>query len=252
MNIIFKIILIIFGTYSLLVLFQLAIGSFIRKKRGDWYEEDVANALQKELGAKIIRNVIFNKMTKEEYDGFMACHSEYDEAAERETEIDVVAITTKGIFCVECKSRKEKTYTLQGNLYNSAWRISGPFEDSMMNPFNQNYKHVKMLEALYDNVYNVVCTNMNFKFDYCGITRNSKDAPYFSMLRNRERTAIVKEGHGSRGVKYLAKDIETLPDVYSVEKVQKIYKELLAQEATKAERKRHAKVKESIELRKER
>lgn len=223
------------------------------RRRGEKYEELVTNAIKKFLGVEALRNVLFFKIPMDKYK-----KDKYDQSLkplmDKETEADVIAVTKKGIFCFECKSFQDTAYPLVGSLNEAEWAKHKDTTEysyyKLSNPFNQNYKHVKALaEYGYPGAYNIVCTNSDFKFTYCGNEKTSKDKPYFSMLRNQnERMALIKQGHGGKGFKHFAADIASLPDVYTDAQVRQIHDELKKLEATREERKIHAKVKADVDM----
>nr|WP_297765643.1 nuclease-related domain-containing protein [uncultured Butyrivibrio sp.] len=234
------------GVYMAIISSVLYITGFIFKTllfgsaaRGDEFEDKTANALKRYVSPSVQRNILFNKADPKVF--YKASPSEQLMMAEAETEADIVIVNTKGIFCFECKSRKG---IISGNSSVPTWevkRTSG--RDTMQNPFRQNYKHVQAIKALgYTDVYSVVCTNADYIYTYAGVDRTSKKSAYHSFLRNKEREAIMKLGMFSDGMKLFSEDIKSLPDVYTESEVSDIRSRLKSFEATKKERKFHAKL----------
>ena len=113
----------------------------------------------------------------------------------------------------------------------------------MQNPFRHNYKHIWALSDLgITSLYNIVFTNADYRYDYAGNRYESKNTKYCSFLRNREREALVQVGAFGRGVKEFAKDVESLPDIFTDEEVKRIEQILRENVATKKERRFHAKL----------
>lgn len=222
------------------------------KKRGDEFEEYVSKKIKRYLGPEVVRNVLFNKIgiSKREFKKNKKEVSIVD--LDRETELDMVYVDKKGIFCIECKSflNRDEKHPIEGSLNTQFWKKNSGGNDAyrFQNPFDQNYKHVKMLkENGFYNVYNVVVTNSHFEFIYCGVKRKSTDKPYVSMLRNKnERMALIRQHGFANGIKEFAKDISSLPDVYSDKEVQEIYDALKKFEASREEREVHALAKQEL------
>lgn len=218
------------------------------QKRGEKYENTIAQKLSEVFGVPVYTNLIPNKISDEELTEIMNETNDYYYARSicmSEAEIDMAFVTTKGIFCIECKSR-QSGYTMFGSLNHDLWEVSmfhGPSE-RIMNPFNQNYKHVKTLDNVglvpSNLVYNIVITNANYEFTYCGVKKENRKEPFINMMNRNEMKALVWEGHGGHGIKAFKKAVDELPDLFSKEDVEGINKELKSYEATKAERKAHA------------
>ena len=67
------------------------------------------------------------------------------------TEIDVIAITSRGILLFECKNL---TGSLYGDARSKRWiQYVGKKKYTFANPFRQNYGHLKALEALLGEKY---------------------------------------------------------------------------------------------------
>ena len=77
------------------------------------------------------------------------------------TECDVVCATTRGVFVVECKHRKD---SVTGSVHADTWAVTGRNQTfSMENPLKQNYYHCQAMMRFLENnglpnipVYNVV------------------------------------------------------------------------------------------------
>ncbi len=207
--------------------------------KGDAFEDKTAKAIKRYVTPSVYRNILFNKADPKAF--YKASSQEQLAMAEAETEADMIIVNRKGVFCFECKSRKGK---LVGNSSVPNWDVIRPNgRDTMQNPFRQNYKHVQAVKALgYDCVYSVICTNADYVYTYAGIDKTSKNSLYHSFLRNREREAIMKLGLFSEGMRDFAKDIKDLPDVYAESEVIDIQNRIKSLEATKKERKFHAKL----------
>ncbi len=216
------------------------------QKRGEDYEERTAGRLKHAFNVPVYRNLLFNKYNEEEASKQGLTIEEHEALMAAETEADMVFVNRKGIFCIECKSRKDGSDVMTGNLNQSIWNVSF---DQLQNPFDQNYKHVK---AIYEAgitdkscVYNIVITNAGFKFVYCGLDKDSSKEPYFGMLRNKsEMMALVSDGHGRNGIRFFEKDVDNLPDILTDSEVESIREALKSHVATKKERKRHARLME--------
>ncbi|WP_088041816.1 nuclease-related domain-containing protein [Bacillus sp. EAC] len=63
------------------------------------------------------------------------------------SQIDHVVFTHLGIFVIETKNYQG---TIYGDRKRSTWNVNGKFK--MMNPFHQNFGHIKAINALLDNV----------------------------------------------------------------------------------------------------
>jgi Nuclease-related domain len=64
------------------------------------------------------------------------------------SQIDHVLLTPYGIFVIETKNYQG---TIYGGKNRKNWSVNGKF--TMMNPFMQNYGHIKVLKELVDNSY---------------------------------------------------------------------------------------------------
>ena len=64
------------------------------------------------------------------------------------SQIDHVVITPYGIFVIETKNYQG---TIYGGKDRKTWSVNGKFQ--MMNPFVQNYGHIKALASLIDQKY---------------------------------------------------------------------------------------------------
>uniref|UniRef100_UPI000366525E nuclease-related domain-containing protein n=1 Tax=Alkalibacillus haloalkaliphilus TaxID=94136 RepID=UPI000366525E len=64
------------------------------------------------------------------------------------SQVDHVIITPYGLFVIETKNYQG---TIYGGKDRKTWSVNGKFK--MMNPFNQNYGHMKALAALIDIKY---------------------------------------------------------------------------------------------------
>ncbi|MBP3280726.1 MAG: NERD domain-containing protein [Butyrivibrio sp.] len=225
------------------------IGAVRVKRRGDEFEDMVASKFKKTFNADVVRNLIFYKI-KTSYKELKKRPMEIGyEAMAKETEADMAFVCTKGIFCIECKSFKNRDIPLQGSLNQKVWtrqEYAGTYQ--MQNPFNQNYKHVMALKDHgFTNIYNIVITNSDFEFTYCGVKRKSLNKPYVGMLKNStEKMALVRQWGFTNGLKLLKEDINSLPDVFTEKEVEQITEKLKTYEATRQERKVHALAKELL------
>lgn len=67
------------------------------------------------------------------------------------TEIDVIAVTSRGVLLFECKNMKGSIY---GDARSKRWiHYVGKEKYTFANPFRQNYGHLKALEALLGDEY---------------------------------------------------------------------------------------------------
>ncbi|WP_188206819.1 nuclease-related domain-containing protein [Alkalibacillus aidingensis] len=71
------------------------------------------------------------------------------------SQVDHVVITPYGIFVIETKNYQG---TIYGGKDRKTWLINGKFK--MMNPFVQNYGHIKALTGLIDNRYHDMMISM--------------------------------------------------------------------------------------------
>lgn len=190
------------------------------EKRGAKYEKEIAEKLGSVLGVKVYQNIIFN------YDDVIKGNYTMDEIIEKcmkETEVDMAFVNTKGIFCIECKSRRDKEIVMRGSLSHPKWRAGF---DEFQNPFDQNYKHVK---TVYENVvdinvqcvYSIVITNAEFIFTHNGIDIDSKNTPFVNMLKSEQMAALIRCRNNNAGLKEFKKAIDELPDILSDEDVRR-------------------------------
>ena len=217
------------------------------KKRGSKFEQKVAKELGKTFGTTVYANLIPNKVTDDELNKICREQS-YEDAVERarqEAEVDMAFVTKKGLFCIECKSKKFGS-VMKGSLNQSSWdvrQIAGV--DRMMNPFDQNYKHVLSFSRAglmpTNLIYNVVITNADFVFTYCGLKRESRPEPFINMMKNRDEMMALIGGEYKKGIRQFKAAVDELPDLFSEEDVEGIKKELVTYTATKKDMKNHIK-----------
>lgn len=200
------------------------------KKRGDEFEDDTAYAIKKYVQADTIRNILIP--TGETAGNITGT-----------TELDMAFITTKGIFCVECKSHiGSHNTTLCGSLTEKDWKTVGESCDNIRNPFTQNEGHIKALqrflekEGLRDNTfYNIVSINNIFSFSYFGKIYGEKESYY--MIPNTNKV-IITECFGN-GFKKWSSELSSYPDVYTKEQVEQLTKCLTTLVGTKEDLKLH-------------
>lgn len=67
----------------------------------------------------------------------------YSPYLNRKTEIDILLITSFGVYCIEAKSPRN---LLKGNIADDMWECqSGRYWNKMYNPYRQNLMHVRAL-----------------------------------------------------------------------------------------------------------
>ncbi|TLS38613.1 nuclease-related domain-containing protein [Pseudalkalibacillus caeni] len=109
------------------------------------------------------------------------------------SQIDHVVITPYGIFTIETKNYQG---TIYGQKDRKTWLVNGKFQ--MMNPFVQNYGHIKALESLLDkkhaNVFISIVSftkrcKLNVDVDYYKIASSDEiivyDVELFKILQHK-------------------------------------------------------------------
>jgi hypothetical protein len=108
---------------------------------GERYEKVLAKHLSKAFGVKALPNVIFSKADGEK------------------TEVDIIFVTTKGLFCVEAKHHMNGDICnpeAVGEFNGSAWKYrktNEVYTENVVNPIRQNKGHI---DALYEMLQGVV------------------------------------------------------------------------------------------------
>lgn len=153
----------------------------IKDKQGNIWEAKVASDIKKYFGLTPYSSVLIpNKRAKQ-----------------GKTECDLLFINNKGIFCVECKSKKkviEAYVNLDSNSYWTFKTYEGAIDSSekSYNPVNQNASHIRalreVLPANYKNIpiYNVVCTSYNTVVTYQGEEHGNN----YSLLNSEKKLYI--------------------------------------------------------------
>ena len=158
------------------------------------------------------------------------------------TELDMVFVTSKGIFCVECKSHMGSAdTTVSGSLTHDMWRVEGRSFDMFRNPFMQNEGHVKFLKkALAEHgiieprIYNTVVLNNLFQFSYFGTIISEKDC----YILPHDNKIILTDARG-RGFDMLQREFSSYPDIYSENQLKIISDCLKQYVGNKDQRKEH-------------
>lgn len=194
-----------------------------KQKHGDDYETTVAGMIEKKFKVKPLRNVLLT-------------------SANDETELDMVFITGKGIFAVECKYHdSEFNPRLLGGMADPEWTVANECE--MLNPFIQNEKHIRFLEEKLDKnpIYNIVYTSAPFTLKFFGKERNSEDEPAVSLLGTEKRAIVYdKKGFTHKGTEALATAIDNLPDVFDDTTVAQLTAQVSQWQMNKKQRKAFA------------
>ena len=190
--IIFILIIVMF----LLISFIAAKSEETPQKRGKIFEKKTVNTIKDELGAEPVQNILLP-------------NGDMVKGITGSTEIDIVFVNKKGIFCVECKSHIGDSNTIvAGSLTHDMWKVEGETFDLFRNPFTQNSGHIKQLTSALQNqlsvglhIYNMVVLNNIFSFSYYGKNSNNKDC-YFLPNDNK---IILTDARG-RGFIQLKKE----------------------------------------------
>lgn len=158
------------------------------------------------------------------------------------SELDMVFVTSKGIFCVECKSHiGNADTTVSGSLTHDMWRVEGRSFDMFRNPFMQNEGHIKYLEkvlAEHDiiepRIYNTVVLNNLFQFSYFGTIISEKDC----YILPHDNKIILTDARG-RGFDMLQRELSEHTDIYTEDQMEIISTCLKQYVGSKNQRKKH-------------
>lgn len=196
---------------------------------GKKYEKLVAKILRNKLNVKVLRNVLIPS----------------NRVPLGKTEADMVFVSTKGVFCIECKHRTfESEYDEQTDgwgRYNSEdWPI-------MKNPFIQNRTHIKALNTLIpeteNKTFNTVIVNYNWSLDFMGLSLSAKNNNGLGILRS-ENAFMVKIERSSvfsrildPGIYEFKKELQKMPDILTKDEVKEIYDQLSKYKATRRDMK---------------
>lgn len=192
------------------------------EQRGKDFEAEIARLLKKELHSGVIRNVLLPNGTG------------------GTTEIDMVFVNRKGIFCIECKSHiGDDRTTVQGDVTDPFWKFTGAASGSMSNPFEQNAFHVKRLRRFLTGIspavpiYNIVVINNRPELTYLGqrIRTSSGAVPF-----DNRWIASTAPGYG---IHSLTKGIRRQPDVLTDTEAAAIVKVLTSRKGTEKELELH-------------
>ena len=192
----------------------------VAQRKGDRYENLTARAVKRYLGAVPLRNVLLSTI-------------------DDETEADMIFVSKKGIFSIECKHRSGEC--ISAKMDGDYWC------ENLPNPFDQNYKHIKFIESVLGpmvkaKIYNLVFLSNSFSLTYFGRSRSSDTTPFVDMFDSEHRGLVYLPSFKSRkGIRELAKRIQSMPDVYTDEEVTAITNLLQEHEMSKKERKAFAK-----------
>ena len=192
------------------------------QRNGNKYEDFVAERLKK-FGVTPVRNVLLDNN-------------------DDETEIDMAFVNRKGIFAIECKYHsKGYSPVLKGGLNDKEWQVSE--DKTMLNPFNQNHKHIKFIEDITGvrYIYNVVYSSTPFEFKYFGVVHSSADEPFINLFKESHALIYDKPGLFHKGTSCFCKAVSVLPDVLTDEEVENITKQLSGYQMDKKQRKEFAK-----------
>lgn len=188
-------------------------------KYGENYEKNIVDLIKKVFEVNVYRSVLI----------FIEPN--------RSTEIDIVFVNTKGIFCIECKYRNN-VETRYINLDNNEW-----YEGE--NALEQNKHHVyhfkKNITAEFP-VFNIVMFNHPFQIKYLNNIYNSGKNSCFSLLHTREPIAIVSNDiYDKKAMQKFKKETDELPDKLTNDDIQRIEKEIESHVATIEQHRDHAK-----------
>ena len=196
------------------------------QRNGNKYEDYVADRIKKAFGVTPLRNILLD-------------------SNDDETEIDMAFVNRKGIFSIECKFHSRKySPVLQGSFSDKVWKVAE--NKTMLNPYNQNHKHVKFIENITGtrNVYNIVYTSAPFEFKYFGVVHTSKKEPFVNVFK--ESRGLIYDSQGlfnifHKGTNNFRKAVSELPDVLTDEEVNNITEQLRVYQMDKKARKEFAK-----------
>ena len=191
------------------------------RHRGEAYEELVTKLIRQYITPNVLNNLIF-------YNNNIS------------TEIDIVFVTVKGVFCVECKYHKH------GNVYAPLKMYTWEIEDTEATFYNAKWQNEGHVSALCSHVhdipaFNLVINSTDFRFDrgnpdYYTNRKNCAD------FLNTEHFLMAKIGtgrHSQKNIEDLKKHLDLLPDVISPQEVTSLTQFLTKFIATPEQRKRH-------------
>lgn len=121
--------------------------------------------------------------------GFVVIRNMYLPVDDKKTEIDIVAVSSDGIFLIE---NKNYTGSVRGNTENKYWTVRHGFTGtySFINPLIQNNFHLQALNKLFDNKYPIyVVVIFNDGLKGLEITGYSKNA----VFKLRDFEIYIKE-----------------------------------------------------------
>lgn len=195
-----------------------------KRKRGEQFEIRVASRLEKALNTTVYHSLLL----PDGHDGT--------------TEVDLCAVTKKGIFLFECKNRPFKFYTYGSIFKNDEWKIEenhGKLISTLKSPYEQNKGHIAALIRALPNgasshkFFNVVVMGThNLRMD--DGTGRHIEAPDYNKF-DEFKTYIMAKDRES----YFAKAHDALPDVYDDEMVQALGSFLHSLEGTPERLKAH-------------
>lgn len=206
---------------------------YVKRTIGDKYESLVFSKLRKIQGLTIIRNVIMPS----------------NESPIGETEADMICVSKKGIFAIECKYRKIKKDIYECTLYSSTWgpKLNRNSDFNMNNPFTQNNTHISAVKNLMDtisvntdNIFNVVCLSCPFELNVGDSIQTSKKSKNFLFYPQYNNKILLRQDNSHNGVKAFIKTYNDLPDVYTDEEINNLISILNIYAADKAKREKFA------------
>lgn len=182
------------------------------QKRGKVFENQTAKAIKDLFETNVFQNVLLP-------------NNDFVMGVPGSVEIDMVFVTMKGIFCIECKSHIGDAKTqISGSLTHDIWQITGKTFDMLPNPFMQNERHIKSLNRILEKeyhitpyIYNMVVLNNLFLFSYYGTVSSDKDC----YILPNDNKIILTDARG-KGFKQLQLELDKYPDVYSSDQVQQL------------------------------
>ena len=134
----------------------------------------------------------------------------------RRTEIDILFVSTSGIIVIE---NKELNGTLQGSANDNEWKFTGLNKDRFVmvkNPVIQNREHIKVLNSIYalrkTYYHSVSVVPEDTKLKINGSFRKNE----YLVHRNELISTVIKI-------------MESEPDIWTNEEVNKIVEKILSQ-----------------------
>lgn len=102
--------------------------------KGDVGEVVISSYLRSEVGTRLVRNI-------------------YLPYEDKTTEIDMLWLTSRGIFCIECKNYSGSIRT---DFYEDYWKVEYNLwhTEKLFNPIKQNMRHTSTLAELLES-YNI-------------------------------------------------------------------------------------------------